>query len=45
MMDESRLIHANSHAMAVAIEPLADVAERMRAAYGEGITARRRLTP
>lgn len=45
MLDRSRLLHANAHHMAVAIEPLAEAVERIRAAgAGAGApTARRRL--
>ncbi|GJD52559.1 hypothetical protein OPKNFCMD_5325 [Methylobacterium crusticola] len=51
MLDETRLIHANGHHMAVAIEPLADAAARIRAGRagpgtGDGaVTAVRRLAP
>lgn len=41
MMDETRLIHANAFAMAVSIEPLADVVARIGGS--EAIVARRRL--
>lgn len=45
MMDETRIIHANAHAMAVTEEPLADAAARIASA-GEGdITIRRRVLP
>jgi hypothetical protein len=42
LMDETRLIHANSHHMAVAIEPLDEAIARMEAA-GRGPTVFRRL--
>ena len=42
MLDGVRLLHANSHHMAVAIEPLAVVIERNRAAgVGDPLAARR----
>ena len=42
MLDATRLLHANSHHMAVAVEPLAIVIERNRAAgVGDPIGARR----
>ncbi|MGI8839363.1 MAG: NlpC/P60 family protein [Caulobacteraceae bacterium] len=43
MLDEARLIHANAHHMAVAIEPLAEAAPRIRAAGAGEPTAWRRL--
>jgi cell wall-associated NlpC family hydrolase len=43
MLDEGRLLHANGHHMAVAIEPLAGAQARIREnSYGE-ITSVRRL--
>ncbi|KMO27505.1 C40 family peptidase [Methylobacterium aquaticum] len=51
MLDETRLIHANGHHMAVAIEPLADADRRIRAGRtgpgtGDGaIRMVKRLTP
>ncbi|SLN28531.1 Gamma-D-glutamyl-L-lysine endopeptidase [Pseudoruegeria aquimaris] len=45
MLDASRLIHANAHHMAVAIEPLAQARHRIaEREFGE-ITALRRVTP
>jgi hypothetical protein len=42
MLDEDRLIHANAHHMAVAIEPLAQARARIAAAgIGEPIACRR----
>jgi cell wall-associated NlpC family hydrolase len=43
MLDEARLIHANGHHMAVAIEPLADAIARIEAAGAGAPTAFRRL--
>ena len=43
MLDESRLIHANAHHMAVAIEPLAEAIERIRGAGSGEPTAYRRV--
>ncbi len=43
MLDAERLIHANAHHMAVAIEPVAEAAARIRAAGGGQPTAFRRL--
>jgi cell wall-associated NlpC family hydrolase len=43
MLDESRLIHASSHWMAAAIEPLTDVIARNEAADRGAPTAFRRL--
>lgn len=45
MLDTERLIHANAHAMAVTIEPLAAVIDRVAAAGEGGVTGRRRLPP
>lgn len=42
MIDGERLIHANAHHMAVSVERLADVEERVRVARGGPVTARRR---
>jgi hypothetical protein len=42
MLDTERLIHANAHHMAVAIEPLATAVARIEAAGGGGPTAYRR---
>ncbi|MBB5223967.1 cell wall-associated NlpC family hydrolase [Amaricoccus macauensis] len=42
MIDGQTLIHANAHHMAVAVERLADVEERVLAARGGPVTARRR---
>lgn len=43
MLDEARLIHANAHHMAVAIEPLAEAVERIRAAGPGDPTGYRRV--
>lgn len=43
MVDDRRVLHANSHHMAVAIEPLAEVAARMRAGGAGDPSAYRRL--
>ena len=42
-VDGGRLLHANAHHMAVAIEPLAGAVERIRAAGAGEPTAYRRL--
>lgn len=44
MLDGERLIHANAHHMAVAIEPLDGAIERIKAAGGGPPTALRRLS-
>jgi hypothetical protein len=44
MVDSERLIHANAHAMAVTIEPLADVVARLRDTHEQPVTGRRRIT-
>lgn len=43
MVDSEMLIHANAHHMAVKIEPLDQVAERIQAAGGGAVTLRRRV--
>lgn len=43
MVDESRLIHANAHWMAVTVEPLADVVARLAPTHDRPIIAHRRL--
>jgi hypothetical protein len=43
MLDETRLIHANGHHMAVAVEPVAEAIARIKAAGAGGPTAFRRL--
>lgn len=43
MADGSRLLHANAHWMATVIEPLADVADRLRDQHARPILARRRI--
>jgi len=43
MVDGERLLHANAHAMAVAVEPLAAARARIAAAGGGELTAARRL--
>ena len=45
MMDERNLLHANANAMAVTIEPLSDVTERLSRDHDAPITGRRRITP
>lgn len=44
MVNGERLIHANAHAMAVTIEPLADVVARLRDTHEQPVTGRRRIT-
>ena len=42
MLDASRLLHANGHHMAVAIEPLAEAEERIRLnSYGPIVSVKR----
>jgi hypothetical protein len=43
MLDEARLIHANAHHMAVAVEPLDEAIARITARGGGEPTAMRRL--
>ncbi len=43
MVDDARLIHANAHAMATTIEPLADVTARLAADHPHPILSRRRF--
>jgi hypothetical protein len=43
MLDADRLIHANAHHMAAAVEPLAEAVSRIAAAGGGELTALRRL--
>lgn len=43
MVDADRLIHANAFWMAVTVEPLAEVIERLVPAYPEPVLARKRL--
>ena len=43
MVDEARLLHANAWWMAVTIEPLADVVDRLLPNHSQPILARRRL--
>lgn len=43
MVDENRLIHANSHWMGVVIEPLADVVGRVAIQHDRPILSRRRI--
>ncbi len=45
LRDRSMLIHANAHHMAVAVEPLSEVALRISDAGGGSIVARRRIHP
>ncbi len=44
MLDDRRLIHANAHHMAVAIEPLAEAIARIAAKGGGEPTATRRIS-
>lgn len=44
MLDEARLLHANGHHMAVAIEPFAEAEARIRAGSYGAVTAVKRLT-
>jgi cell wall-associated NlpC family hydrolase len=44
MLDPVRLLHANAHHMAVAVEPLRDAAQRI-ARTGQTIAAVKRLPP
>ena len=43
MLDAVRLLHANGHHMAVAIEPVREAERRIRAGTGGGVTSVRRL--
>lgn len=43
MIDETRLLHANAHWMAVTTEPLADVVARVAPNHDQPVLARRRL--
>lgn len=43
MIDSERMVHANAHHMAVAVEPLAEAMARIRAAGSGDPTALRRL--
>lgn len=43
MANDTDLVHANAWWMAVVVEPLRDVIERLRASYDQPILARRRL--
>ncbi|PXW65440.1 NlpC/P60 family protein [Methylobacterium sp. B4] len=45
MLDADRLIHANGHHMAVAVEPLREAAERIAAKSFGALTSIRRLAP
>lgn len=45
MVDAERVIHANGHAMAVVIEPLADLIARTALNHDKPVRARRRLKP
>lgn len=45
MLDATRLIHANGHHMAVAVEPLAEAVARIREKSFGPVTSIRRLTP
>ncbi|MCC0805561.1 NlpC/P60 family protein [Methylobacterium sp. W2] len=45
MLDETRLIHANGHHMAVAVEPLAVAVERIAEKSYGAVTSIRRITP
>ena len=44
MLDETRLLHANAHHMAVAIEPLAEAIARIEAAGSGAPTGYRRVS-
>lgn len=44
MVDETSLLHANAHWMAVVVEPLADVVARLAGEYEQPILARRRIS-
>lgn len=44
MTDESHLLHANAHWMAVVVEPLADVVARLAGDHAQPIVARRRIS-
>ena len=44
MVDKDRIIHAGSHRMQVAIEPLADVVARYAADHDQPVLARKRLS-
>jgi hypothetical protein len=43
MLDGERLIHANAHWMAVTIEPLSDVIDRLKDKHEQPVTGRRRI--
>jgi hypothetical protein len=43
MLDETRLLHANAHHMAVAAEPLAEATARIAASGGGAMTRHARL--
>lgn len=45
MLDADRLIHANGHHMAVAVEPLREAVERIAAKSFGAVTSIRRLDP
>jgi hypothetical protein len=45
MLDATRLIHANGHHMAVAVEPLAEAVARIREKSYGPVTSIRRLSP
>ena len=45
MLDADRLIHANGHHMAVAVEPLREAVERIAAKSFGALTSIRRLAP
>ena len=45
MLDGERLIHANGHHMAVAVEPLAEAERRVRESGAGPITGMRRMSP
>jgi cell wall-associated NlpC family hydrolase len=42
MVDETNLLHANSHWMRTVIEPLSDVIARVEASHGQAVSAIRR---
>jgi hypothetical protein len=45
MLDADRLIHANGHHMAVAVEPLREAVERIAVKSFGAVTSIRRLDP
>ena len=43
MVDQSHILHANAHHMAVTIDPLDEVEKRVRRDHLQAITARKRF--